>query len=67
MKIRNDAKITSIVTWDGSIHIVGTKKMKPLGVLKFHSRTANCIAFDPTSNRMAVGSKDTRISIWELY
>ena len=45
-------------------------KLKPLGALKFHSESVDCVGFSPGNGSavlLAAGSKDGKVSIWDLY
>ena len=66
IKLRNDNKLVFIGGWDGKVRVYNWKNMKLLAVLKYHSETINCIAFDE-NNRVIVGSKDGKISVWDVY
>ncbi|XP_066918686.1 guanine nucleotide-binding protein subunit beta-like protein 1 [Clytia hemisphaerica] len=66
VKLRNDNKLVFIGGWDGKVRIYNWKNMKLLAVLKYHSETINCLAFDE-NNKAIVGSKDGKISIWDVY
>jgi len=66
LRVRNDCKIVAAGCWDGRIRIFGWKKLKPLAILQFHSETINCIEFT-RENRLVCGSKDGKISIWNIY
>ena len=45
-------------------------KLKPLGALKFHDESVDCVAFSSiieTKILLAAGSKDGKVSIWDIY
>jgi len=52
---------------DGRVRIFSWKTFKPLAVLDFHSETINGLAFSKESLLLAAGSKDGRVSFWNLY
>jgi WD40 repeat protein len=49
--------------WDGKIRIF-SPKMKPITILKHHLESIHCL--DSTNEILASGSKDQRISLWNL-
>ncbi|KAL4233321.1 Guanine nucleotide binding protein (G protein) [Mactra antiquata] len=64
--IRSDGKILATAGWDGNIRVFGTKRLKPLAVLDYHKESVQCLTFSE-DNILACGSKDTLISLWNIY
>lgn len=55
----------SSVTKDNKIFIWHSKQEKPIAVLTGHSRTVNCVAWNPKYPQMLVSaSDDTTVRIW---
>ncbi|EEB09572.1 astra associated protein 1 A [Schizosaccharomyces japonicus yFS275] len=67
LRVRSDDKILVSAGWDGRGRVYGAKSLAKLAVLKYHSETCNCAAIQPGSNLIALGSKDSRISLWQIY
>eukprot|EP01137_Pigoraptor_chileana_P014782 Opistho-2@69871 len=75
IKIRADDRIIATGGWDSCIRLFGLRTLKPLAALKAHDATVNCVAFSsphateggPSKVLLAGGSKDTKISIWDVY
>lgn len=66
IKVRGDCKIVAVGCWDGSVRIFAWKKLKPLAILKYHAEAINCLDFSK-DNILACGSKDGKISLWDVY
>lgn len=53
------------------LRVFSWKKYNPLAILKFHSEGLTCVEFPahPPNDHfwMAAGSKDKRISLWDIY
>lgn len=64
--IREDQKIFAAAGWDSKIRIFSTKKLKPLAILSYHKDSIQCVSFS-TDNTLACGSKDSHISLWDIY
>ena len=64
--VRGDGSIVVCGGWDGKLRLFGWRKMKPLAILKFHAETVNAVSFS-RDNLFAAGSKDGRITIWDVY
>ena len=68
--IRPDKKIVIAGSWDSTIKLFSwmhPEKLKPLGALKFHSESVDVIAAKSDSKLIAAGSKDGKISFWNIY
>ncbi|KAJ2958204.1 hypothetical protein NQZ79_g6213 [Umbelopsis isabellina] len=68
--VRDDAKIIATAGWDNRIRVFSAKTLKPLAVLSFHRESIYAVAFAslPSDHHYLVGgSKDHRISIWNIY
>eukprot|EP01080_Neovahlkampfia_damariscottae_P002474 gene2474-3183_t len=63
---KDNFRIFSTGGWDNRIRIFDLKKLKPLTILKQHTQSVNCLEFKKDSNLLACGSKDQRISLWDL-
>ena len=55
------------------IRVFGWKKGKPLAALNYHTATVNCVSFaaktapEEYRNTLICGSRDQRITLWNLY
>lgn len=70
--IRNDGRIITAGGWDGRLHLYGSKKGKALTSLNYHTKNIQALDFSLSSNVdinniIACGSRDGRISLWNLY
>ena len=68
--IRPDKKIVIAGSWDSTIKLfswIHPEKLKPLGALKFHSESVDVVAAKSDSKLFAAGSKDGKISFWNVY
>ncbi|XP_076854031.1 guanine nucleotide-binding protein subunit beta-like protein 1 isoform X2 [Brachyhypopomus gauderio] len=69
--IRDDSRIVSAASWDGSVRVFGWKTLKPLAVLRYHRDQVQCVTFSdhpqPSRRLMAAGSRDQLISLWSIY
>lgn len=76
--IRNDGKLCAVAGWDHRIRLFSGKSRAPLAILKHHTSNVTCLDFAQAPGNpsgvpagpawlMAAGSKDTEISIWNLY
>ena len=68
--IRPDKKIVIAGSWDSTVKLfswIHPEKLKPLGALKFHSESVDVIAAKSDSKLFAAGSKDGKISFWNVY
>ncbi|XP_071944079.1 guanine nucleotide-binding protein subunit beta-like protein 1 [Antedon mediterranea] len=73
IKIRQDNKIFTTGGWDNRIRLFSFQKCKPLAVLDYHTESILSLAFSyplaefDNGQLLAVGGKDSLISIWSLY
>ena len=70
LKIRSDGKILICGSWDSTVRLFSFKKpenLKPLGALKFHQNSIDCLAVNNDTGIFAAGSSDGYISIWNVY
>lgn len=72
MRIRSDDKLIATAGWDSFARIYTTKKLKEVAVLGYHKSAVNSLAFrDKTdqgeSGMIALGGKDSKISLWRLF
>jgi WD40 repeat protein len=81
VELRSDCELFAAGCWDSQIRLYRWRKPVPLAVLPFHESGVNSIAFCPTaaaagsgataaasvSGHFAAGSKDCRISMWNMY
>mmetsp|Transcript_5111 Transcript_5111/g.7785 ORF Transcript_5111/g.7785 Transcript_5111/m.7785 type:complete len:353 (+) Transcript_5111:1199-2257(+) len=65
--IRHDCRLFVCAGWDGSIRVFDWKKLKPLGVLRYHKSTINSLAFSSDNKYMVSCSEDSHCAIWSLY
>ena len=68
--IRPDKKIVVAGSWDSTVKLYSwlhPEKLKPLGALKFHSEGVSVVASTADSCLIAAGSKDGKISFWDIY
>ena len=63
---RRDGRIVASGGWDGSCRMFTTAKLRPLVVLSHHKESVQCVAFS-AENRLAAGSKDGYITMWDVY
>ena len=68
-ELRPDCELFAAGCWDASVRLYRWRQPVPLAVLPFHEGSVNSVAFSPVpgSGVMAAGSKDGRISIWDMY
>ncbi len=66
IKIRPDGKLLALGGWDNQGRVLGSKKMKALAVLSYHSQSVQCLEF-LKDNTLVLGSKDGMISFWNVY
>ena len=71
VSFRADGRLIVTGGWDGSIRLFRLKTLTPLAVLNTpHTEGIQSIAFTMVENGFhyfAAGSKDSRISIWNMY
>ena len=69
VRFRQDSELFAAGCWDSTVRLYRCRKPAPLAVLQQHEGSANSVAFSPTagSGSFAVGSKDTQISLWQMY
>jgi len=67
LKIRQDQKILASGGWDSKIRIFSWKSKKQKAILNFHSQSISTLAFPSTNNPLIAGSKDNRITSWNIY
>uniref|UniRef100_A0A0K2UB97 Guanine nucleotidebinding protein subunit betalike protein 1like [Bombus impatiens] n=1 Tax=Lepeophtheirus salmonis TaxID=72036 RepID=A0A0K2UB97_LEPSM len=78
IRYQSKAKVACASSWDGTIRLFSwmqPEKIKSLGALKFHTETMNCVTTSCVPIKMegkelymiAAGSKDERISLWDIY
>ncbi|XP_014670567.1 PREDICTED: guanine nucleotide-binding protein subunit beta-like protein 1 [Priapulus caudatus] len=68
--IRDDRAIVAVARWDSHISVFDWKKFKPLAVLACHQEAVQCLDFRTASvepHLLVAGSKDTLLSVWQLY
>lgn len=68
--IRPDKKVVVAGSWDSTVKIFSwlhPEKLKPLGALKFHSDGVEVVTSTTDSALIAAGSKDGKISFWNIY
>ena len=59
--------------WDNTVRLFSLKrenKLKPLGALKFHTDSVDCVHFSWRNEAkilLAAGGKDGKVSIWDIY
>ena len=63
---RRDGRIFASGGWDGQCRIFTVAKLRPLAVLSNHKESVQCVSFSP-DNKLAAGSKDGYISLWDIY
>lgn len=70
-KYRDDSKIIATGCWDGKVRLFARKNLTLLAVLKAHKETVNVVAFASTNcsgrHYILSGSKDCKISMWDIY
>ena len=64
--VRHDSKIFATAGWDANIRIFSTKTLKQLAVLSYHNASIQALVFSEDFI-LAAGSKDGRISLWDVY
>ena len=68
--IRPDKKVVVAGSWDSTVKMFSwlhPEKLKPLGALKFHSDGVEVVTSTTDSTLIAAGSKDGKISFWNIY
>ena len=70
--VRNDGIICGTAGWDGRIRVYSVQTLAELAVLKWHKTGCLCIAFglkirEKGKNWIVGGSKDGKVSLWEVY
>ncbi|KAL0276428.1 UNVERIFIED_CONTAM: hypothetical protein PYX00_004009 [Menopon gallinae] len=72
--IRPDSKLMAVGCWDGKLRLYSMKSLSILAVLDIHSSTVQDVVFTSTQSEngkikfyLAAGSKDRKISLWDLY
>ncbi|RUS87331.1 hypothetical protein EGW08_004873 [Elysia chlorotica] len=63
---RRDGRIVASGGWDGLCRMFTSAKLRPLVVLSHHKESVQCVAFSE-ENRLAAGSKDGYITMWDVY
>lgn len=71
MRMRSDGKLLGTAGWDSYARIYTVPKAKQVAVLSCHKGAVNSIAFRDQQagidNLIALGGKDAKISLWNLY
>ncbi|CAM9608905.1 unnamed protein product, partial [Phaeothamnion confervicola] len=71
LEIRDDQKLFAAGGWDHRVRLFSWGRRRPsapLAVLRCHNGSVHCLDHGPLgSGLLAVGAKDCRLSIWELY
>ncbi|KAL0577938.1 Astra associated protein 1 Asa1 [Marasmius crinis-equi] len=63
---RDDGRVCAIGGWDGKIRLYSTKKMKPLGTLRYHKQNCNALEFARSRNGIREDEEDEEMSEEEL-
>ncbi|GFR71369.1 guanine nucleotide-binding protein subunit beta-like protein 1 [Elysia marginata] len=66
LALRQDGRIVVSGGWDGLCRMFTAARLRPLAVLSHHKETIQCVVFS-TYNRLAAGSKDGYITLWDVY
>ncbi|KAG7092648.1 hypothetical protein E1B28_008986 [Marasmius oreades] len=56
--LRDDGRVCGIGGWDGRIRLFSTRKLKPLGTLKYHKQNCNALEFARSFPSGGVGKED---------
>lgn len=69
VSLRQDRKLLALAGWDHRTRILSFPKLKNLATLREHRDGIAVVSFaaPPHLGFLAVGSKDQRITLWELY
>lgn len=71
MRIRSDRKLIGTAGWDSYARIYTTSKLRSVAVLGHHRSALNAFEFqeklDSATGLVALGSKDTKISLWKIF
>jgi WD40 repeat protein len=49
------------------VRVFAWKKLRPLAILKLHSKSVTCVEFSPSANYLLSASGDKKIALWQLY
>jgi WD40 repeat protein len=64
LALRGDGKVIASAGWDYRVRLFATKSLRRLAVLRYHDASVN--ALDWSGDRLATGSKDTKVAVWRL-
>ncbi|CAM9344334.1 unnamed protein product [Discosporangium mesarthrocarpum] len=67
VEIRPDEKLLTAGGWDRRLRIFSWRDPRPLAILRCHEESVYCVDYSPQVGVFAAGSKDNRISIWNVY
>ncbi|ORY07733.1 WD40 repeat-like protein [Basidiobolus meristosporus CBS 931.73] len=67
VRFRSDGRIIATAGWDSKIRVFSTKTLKPLAILNFHRGSIYTVGFTRPENYLVAGSKDGRVSWWQIY
>ncbi|KAJ7052558.1 WD40-repeat-containing domain protein [Mycena amicta] len=56
--IRDDGRVCAIGGWDGNILLYSTKRLKPLGTLRYHKSACQAVEFAHAGNQAAIFLED---------
>lgn len=63
----NDGKIVAVASWDSKVRIFRRETAKQLALMDFHRQQVHSIDFQFQTSRMACGSSDRTVSVWDIY
>jgi WD40 repeat protein len=64
--IRDDGRIATVATWEGTTRIYHVRTGKQLAVLKHHKRAVTAASFQPGGKCLATAGRDRVIALWNI-
>jgi WD40 repeat protein len=66
--VRGDARVAASAHWDGRVRLWHARRAAPLGVLRYHSKSAAAVAFSGAGNMpLASGGRDGTVAVWRVF
>ncbi|GBF95997.1 guanine nucleotide-binding subunit beta [Raphidocelis subcapitata] len=66
--VRGDGRVVASAHWDGRVRLWHARRAAPLGVLRYHSKSAAAVAFCGAGDMaLASGGRDGAVALWRVF